>query len=77
MDKNIIVNVDENDEFLKPNEKSYEYLINYVANGDIKPIIKPIVFVGGFRNGKSSFYSIMKNIKMEDELEPIENLFDW
>ncbi|EHG5578161.1 hypothetical protein J5M93_004522 [Salmonella enterica] len=73
MDKNIIVNVDGNDDLLKPNEKSYEYLINYVASGDIKPI----VFVGGFRNGKSSFYSIMKTIKMEDELEPIENLFDW
>ncbi|HGX2625778.1 TPA: hypothetical protein ACNJX1_005011 [Salmonella enterica subsp. enterica serovar Newport] len=73
MDKNNIVNIDESDDFLKPNKKSYEYLINGIVSGEIKPI----VFVGGFRNGKSSLYSIIRNIKMEDELEPIENLFDW
>lgn len=69
MDKNNIVNIDESDDFLKPNKKSYEYLINGIVSGEIKPIV--------FRNGKSSLYSIIRNIKMEDELEPIENLFDW
>lgn len=43
----------------------------------LKTNIKPVIFIAASKNGKSSIYKMMKNIKESDELEPIENLFDW
>ncbi|EBV1452656.1 MULTISPECIES: hypothetical protein [Enterobacteriaceae] len=53
--------------------KLFNELFKYSLNKDIKPVFS----IGGYRNGKSPFYKVLKDIDKKDELEPIENLFDW